>query len=196
MYAYCANNPIVYVDPNGLRCVGFGFQLDLQTGDISNGVEVVIYTDPQVCNGENYLIVIYTYSGYDLSVGDLAKVYDIAEALVTTAVFETHNADVEAWYSAVTFVLNGAGISGGAFVIDGNDDFVSPESYSGGFETWSFSVPVKNATVTGFHAFSSTCDAYGVKIGVGFDGLKPKKKPPFGFSYSRSFYSDPHILEF
>ena len=100
-----------------------------------------------------------------------------------------------AWYSAVTYLLNGVGMSGGAFLIDGNDNFVSPESYSGGFEAWSASIPIKGFNVTGFHAYSETCDAYGVKIGAHFDGIQEKAKNPFGIAYSRSFYSAPIILE-
>ena len=178
-----------------MRIVGFGIQFEVQVGDISYGVELVIYTDPQVCGGEDYVVAIYNYSGYDISIGELQKWGNIAESLVSTAVFETHNDNVEGWYSAVTFVLNGVGASGGAFIIDGNDDFVSPESYSAGFETWAFSVDYKGASISGFHSFSNTCDAYGVKIGAHLDGIRDKRKYPFGITYSRSYYSDPFILE-
>ena len=195
MFAYCGNNPVNFCDPLGLRFVGFGFQFEVQVGDISYGGEVVIYTDPLVCGGNDYLVASYTYSGYDLSVGELAHMEEIIEALLTTAVFETGNPDVEAWYSAVTVVLNGAGISGGAFVIDGNDSFTSPESYSGGFEAWSVTIPYKGAKGTAFHAYSSTCNAYGLKVGVAFDGIRTKPSNPFAVAYSRSNYSDPYIWE-
>ena len=169
--------------------------MDVRTGDISHGYEIVIYTVDQVCGGKDYLVSVYSYSGYDVSIGDLQKASDIVETLITTMVFETNSDDVEAWYSAVTFIYNGVGISRGAFLLYGNDNFHSPESYSGGFETWSASFPVKGTTVTGFHAFSSTCDAYGVKIGVGSEGLWSKVSNPFGIACSRSNYSNPHFLE-
>ena len=195
MFAYCNNNPVNFCDPSGLRFVGFGVQFEVQVGDISYGGEVVIYTDPLVCGGKDYVVASYTYSGYDISIGELSQIQDIVEALLTTAVFETGDPDVEAWYSAVTVILNGAGVSGGAFIIDGNDDFISPESYSGGFEAWSVTIPIKGAKGAGFRASSSTCDAYGFKVGASFDGLRTKSKHPFAVAYSRSDYSDPYIWE-
>lgn len=196
MFTYCVNNPIVYIDPNGFRFIGYGFQIDFQIGDVSYGYEVVIYTDDEICRGEDYLVTTYSYSGYDVSVGDLQKIYDIAEVLITTAVFESRNDNAQAFYSAVTTVLNGAGLSGGAFLLYGNENFKTPLDYSGGFETWSGSVKIKGATVTGFHSFTEKCDAYGVKIGMHLDGLRKKGNNPFGIAYSRSDYSAPCILEF
>ena len=196
MFSYCNNSPCNHNDPTGLRLVGYGFQADFRTGDISRGAEVIIYTDPQVCGGEDRLVTIYTYSGYDLSVGNMETVNNVVEALVTTAVFETNNSDVYAWYSAVTTVLNGAGVSGGAFVIDGNKQFKSPEDYSGSFETQSLTGEIKGVSVTGFYSYSPTCKAYGMKAGVGFDGIAPSSKRPFDITYSRSFYSKPYYLEF
>ena len=194
MYAYCGNNPVVFFDPTGFRFVGFGVQLEIQVGDISYGVEIVFYTDSLVCDGKDLCVALYTYSGYDISLDQLDQVNYIIETLVTTLAFTTDNTDVQAWYSAVTFILNGAGASGGAFYIDGNDYFDSPEDYSGHFATQSVSVPYKGTTITGFHAESPTCDAYGVKIGVSFSGLRERKKKLFTIAYSHSDYSKPKIL--
>ena len=187
---------MVYLDPSGYEFVGFGFQLDILVGDISYGYEVVIYTDDEVCNGEDFVVAVYDYSGYDVSIGDLQQITDIVETLVTTFVYDTHNADLEAFYSAVTFIFNGAGISGGAYLLFGNDDFDDPSDYSGGFETWSATLKIRGVSVTGFHSYSETCDAYGFKIGSHFSGLKESLSLPFGVSYSRSYYSSPCILEF
>lgn len=196
MFAYCINNPVVYIDPNGYEFIGFGFQFEIQIGDISYGFEVVIYTDAEVCDGEDFVVAVYNYSGYDVSIGDMQQVSNIIETLVTTFVYDTHNEDLEAFYSAATFVFNGAGVSGGAYLLFGNENFDDPSDYSGGFETWSASAKIKGVTVTGFHSFSETCDAYGFKIGAHFDGLRVSNSAPFGFAYSRSYYSQPCILEF
>ncbi len=173
--------------------MGFGFQFEIQVGDISYGFEVIIYTDPKVCGDKDFLVVSYCYTGYDVSIGELQQVTDLVETLITTFAFETDCINVETFYSAVTFIYNGAGISGGAFLLYGDDDFSTPNDYSGGFETWSFSGKVKDATVTFFHSFSDKCDAYGFKVGAHFDGLRSRTSHRFGIAYSRSDYSDPYV---
>ena len=193
MFAYCNNNPVKYIDPDGHRFLGFGFQFEIQVGDISYGFEIIIYTDPTVCGDKSFLVVSYCYSGYDISIGDLQQTQDLVETLITTFAFETDCINIEMFYSAVTVIYNGAGVSGGAFLLFGDDDFVSPSDYSGGFETWSFSAKIKAVTATFFHSFSDTCDAYGFKIGAHFDGLQSRTLNPFGITYSRSDYSDPCV---
>ena len=69
MFAYCINNPVLYIDHNGnkskvdkdsYRFVGIGFQFELNIGSYEIGVEIIVYYDEEVCRGKNrWLQCIY-----------------------------------------------------------------------------------------------------------------------------------------
>ena len=43
MFAYCGNSPVVNKDPEGNRIVGVGIQINFGAGEVSFGVEIVVY---------------------------------------------------------------------------------------------------------------------------------------------------------
>lgn len=46
MFAYCINNPVVYIDPCGYEgLIGIGLHFDVSTDHGTYGVEVVVYID-------------------------------------------------------------------------------------------------------------------------------------------------------
>ena len=194
VFAYCINSPTNFFDSQGTRCIGFGVQIEVPVGDITYGLEIIFYWDDTICGDNNLVVAVYNYSGYDISIGELQQVNDIVEALLTVVMSEQGNDDLTEWYSAVTYIFNGFGISGGAFLLFGDDDFETVYDYSGGFETWSASGNILGSTVTGFHSFSEHCDAYGAKIGKHFEGIRPSLWNPFAITYSRTDYSDPYVL--
>ena len=159
-------------------------------------MEFILYFDETVCGGEDYLLVMYTYSGYEVPIQELSSLTNKVEAVLLA--YLTENAEIcgDAFIGAVDSFLSGIGASGGAFWIDGNEDFVSPDNYQGSFETLSLSLEIGGVNVTGFHSYSDTCDVYGAKVGRKEPGILQPPKLPFGlgFSYSRTDYSAPIVL--
>ena len=71
MYTYCGNNPVHRIDASGTayeeqdeyRVVGGGVQLELDLGNATVGVEIIVYWDVKECGEESVVIAVYTYSG-------------------------------------------------------------------------------------------------------------------------------------
>ena len=188
------NNPTNCADTNGQKVVGVGVQVEIQLGDVSIGVEFIWYFDPSVCGENDGLLVNYVYSGYEIPVQELNSLTNKVEALLLAYTTEQTEFSGDVFIGLVDTFLSGIGASGGAFWIDAKSDFKSPSDYSGSFETISFSVNVKGASVTGFHSYSDKCDVYGAKVGKKLPGVIKPPKLPIGMSYSRSDYSEPRIL--
>ena len=198
MFAYCGNNPINNQDPEGNKVVGVGVQMEIQLGNESVGLEIIVYFEPTICEGNDYVAVMYTYSGYEVSVADVANVAGKVQALLMTGLSEANNTlsheeniCYDTLLGAITSYLDGIGASGSFFWIDATDGFNSPHDYSNGFETLSLSGTIGNVAVSGFHAYSEKCDVYGVRVGAKAGVFKPLPGLPIGFSYSRTYYSKP-----
>ena len=188
MFAYCNNSVITFYDSEGDRLVGVGFQFDIQGGEGSVGVEVVIYFDQTVCDGENFKVVFYQYSGVEISASRLTSYIDFIDAQLIAETFENGNFTQDAMLTILRGIMEGAGVSGAAFVIDGNHNFDDVEDYAGAFETLSIAISLDPATVTGFHSYSPTCTATGIKVGVSTPRIS-KWAWPIDLSYSRTEYT-------
>ena len=208
MYAYCGNNPVIYMDPNGDRIVGVGVQGELSVGDVSVGFEVVIYFDPEVCKDSDYKIVVYTYSGYELSTDQLNSIYAMIDAAAVAACIEESydtfgGNDFQSYMdtSLLGQALRSVLIKGGSataafFAIDGDASFDDPSDYSGKFESVSFSGTVNGKTCGLFLATADGCRSYGVKAGLSLPASRNLTLGPiaWGMSYSTTYYSDPYVL--
>lgn len=58
-------------------------------------------------------------------------------------------------------LMEGLGLSGSFFYIDGNDNFTKPEDYSGTFETISGSIYIKGHKAGVYYSYSDTCFTIG-----------------------------------
>ena len=192
MFAYCRNNPVCYIDPFGDRIVGVGFQIELQVGDVCVGMELVVYFDPEVCNGKDMALVFYTYSGASFNSSELISTVSLLAKESMLVVTELGTVEQDVLLLALMSLMVDFGLSGGVFMLDGNDDFTEYSDYSGTFDSFSGSVNVNGVDYTFFRSTCSTCTSYGFKVGV---ASNPKKKLiPFEFGYSRTCYSDPQVL--
>ena len=141
MFAYCGNNPVKHVDLQGNEFVGAGIQIDISTGYYEFGIEIIIYWDDKVCNGEDFVVAIYVYEGVTVDIDELFKnpnVINIIQQL-TLAVMSNKGIDFEQ-LSLVELqsLLFGTSASGSFVFIWGNGDkFTSPSDYEGGFTSWS-----------------------------------------------------------
>ena len=208
MFAYCGNNPVVCVDNYGERFVGFGFTVDVTSDRGTYGVEVVIYLDEEVINNSSenescdnedpFVLVVYTYSGVSISSDDLGNISNTA---IAAAVLFNNDVDLsklsetncdEILISLNAFISGQCEVSGGAFLIFGNDLFVSPSSYSGPFDCFSgtFRRPGSRVGYTGYFSSSDTCTVWGLKV----TGSTKIALLPFAVSYSKTYYSKPIIL--
>ena len=205
MYAYSQNNPIIFLDPAGGRIVGIGVQGEITIGGISVGIEIVVYFDPEVCKDSNFIIVAYTYSGYELSASQLDSIKGLIDIGAVAACMESsqningkenHQDYLES--SVLGQVLRGIFIDGGSatagvFAIDGNENFDDPADYSGKFESFSFSVSTNGRTGSAFYSYAKDCVAVGVKYGVALPARKSLLRRAFSIdaAYSVSYYSNP-----
>ena len=191
-------------DPDGERIVGVTFQFEVQIGGVSTGVKVVIYFDKKVCGEADYLVAMYTYAGSEITIDDLSDVMSIADvAALSESIslsYYCHEARFEKFFltTEMTQVFRSAFKEGGNIsiacaIIDGNDDFISIVSYEGLFETRTISGTFGNKTGSLFWSYSSTCNTYGVKYS--WNTPAPMFFPiSFGYSYSRTYYSNASVL--
>ena len=201
MFAYCGNSPVVFTDPYGYEgFVGFGFQVDVSTEHGTYGVEIVIYIDPDVVaattgdDSDQTAVALYTYSGVSVSQLELMFAPQIAE-MTSSFDFESLNMmTTDELLISLSAVMSGFQLSGSVFAIYGYDNFVSADSYSGAFDTFSASISKPVSTLSGgaYYSYSNTCWAVGVKVGV---STSPKSNfLPLEFQFSHTYYSDPVIL--
>ena len=177
MFAYCGNNPVYRIDVCGTeyeeegdyRVVGGGIQVELDMGNVTIGIEVIVYWDVQECSRDSIVIAVYSYSGGSINSCDeyagsiLAAVRDNL-GLITSGTEEgiaTLVSIVEKDYSA--------SVSG--VLLLGNDQFTSVESYEGLFMSMYGSV----SHVKGAVAVSSNCVAITI-------GGTSSKAPSWGIS--------------
>ena len=195
MFQYCLNNPIVYSDPFGTsahnaaqpwlctcascmgydRFVGIGAQLELDVGSYECGIEVIVYFDSTVCNGEQPIVSVYVYEGATVDLLDLYTNPNLINTIeVMTAALAT-NICSEAYGKAELIQLQSllfadANVSASVLGIYGYSNFISPEDYEGAFST--FSAAALRGKVT--YSYSPSCWVIGV-------GASTSKKFSFGF---------------
>ena len=176
MFAYCGNNPIVFIDPEGTeyRVVGADFQFDISFGCASAGLEIICYWDVEECSNGGVVIAGYIYNGASVPVNN-----PIVADIITTI---TDNLGSIREGSEDTLMMVGAmlskefSISVSGLLITGNEDFINTESYLGPFT----SVNVKLGKVSGAYAYSDSCIAYA----LGYNFVGQPAKVSWGISYT------------
>ena len=191
MFAYCNNNPIMYVDFHGnkpevateedrYRFVGIGFQGELDVGGYEVGFEIIVYYDELVCGVKEPMVAVYLYEGAFVDNEDimnsgkyLQTVEKLTLAIMTNAIDEQNAEALLISLQAVLF--KDVGVSGSVVGIFGNQYFNTTESYSGSFTTYS-------ATVNHVKVSVSTCSScFSIAVGASTDR--------FGASFGQSYYT-------
>lgn len=176
LFAYCGNNPISRIDPNGMeyRAVGAGIQLELNIGCYTVGLELILYWDSTVCGGGGWVVAVYSYDGLSVDMTD-----PLLGSIIATL---TDNADVlmngteEAVNSLIEAIEGKISASVSAVLIFGNEDFTSRDSYEGPFTSISGNI----SHIKGSFAYSS--NSFAVSIGA-------TTSKTAGFGISRTNYS-------
>jgi len=196
MFTYCLNNPVNYLDSAGSRAesatenedseenekyrfVGIGFQGELNVGAYEVGFEVIIYTDPLVCGGDEPIVAVYIYEGAFVSITDLTKSTQFIKTVGKLSLAVATNAIDEQNAEALLIALQQAlfkdiSVSGSVVAIFGNEEFKNTGSYEGAFDT--FSATVKHVKFT--YSYSPSCRV----VAVGASTSK------YGLSYGQSYY--------
>ena len=177
-----------------------GVQLDASTSHGTYGYEIVIYLDEKVVynttedKSADFAIVSYTYSGIAFNALEMAiapQVVEMASSLDLSALNKSANDEILITLSGM---LTSYQISGSPFIIYGYDNFTSAQSYSGAFDSASFSYSGTNPVLSGgiFQATSDTCRAIGLKFAA---SVHPRfNLLPLDIQYGRTYYSDPVLL--
>ena len=196
MFAYCLNNPIRYLDSTGrqaenatenenseeeneYRFVGIGFQGELNVGSYEVGFEIIVYTDPLVCGGNEPKVAVYFYEGMFVDIEDITKIDEVSKIIAKLMLAVTSNAIDEQNAEALLIALQQSifkdiGASGSVVAIFGNGIFISTASYEEGFE--SISATINHVKFT--YSKSPACRV----IGVGLSSSK------YDLSYGQSYY--------
>jgi len=119
-------------------------------------------------------VVAYSYSGYEISPGQLSGILEMVDAAAMIVLAESGDLEHDALLAMVRTLMYGAGASGGVFLIDGYDDFDDLKDYSGVFETWSLSASHNITNVSAFYSYADKCQAFGIKYGVSVGGMKKR----------------------
>ena len=84
MFAYCENCPVFSIDVYGddSRLVGLGAELELDMGIITTGIEVIVYWDKTVCNGDEPIVEVYVYAGVSVDLTELAKILSTKDSFL------------------------------------------------------------------------------------------------------------------
>ena len=163
MFAYCGNCPVVYTDPSGEAFVGAGVQLDISTGNYECGIEVIVYWDEDVCQGEGLVVAVYVYEGMSVNLDELYKNPDVINTIKQLTLALASNAGVD--YETLSLVelqavLFGLNVSGSLVFIWGYEGkFDSTDDYAGPFTSYSGNVKHVKATFS----YCDTC--WSVAIG-------------------------------
>ena len=158
MFAYCKNCPVFSIDVYGddSRLVGLGAELELDMGIITTGIEVIVYWDKTVCNGDEPIVEVYVYAGVSVDLTELAKNPEY-QRLVSQLGLALTQADPSCFGAEELQILwqsicTGSSASLSLVAVFGNEDFTSTKDYEGWFTTRS--VSFKNVKVG--YAYSNT----------------------------------------
>ena len=168
MFAYCKNCPVFSIDVYGddSRLVGLGAELELDMGIITTGIEVIVYWDKTVCNGDEPIVEVYVYAGVSIDLTELAKNPEY-QRLVSQLGLALTQADPSCFGAEELQILwqsirTGSSASLSLVAVFGNEDFTSTKDYEGWFTTRS--VSFKN-----------------VKVGYAYSQTVEKVQPMLGF---------------
>lgn len=180
VYAYCGNEPIEYVDPegnykkySGYKIVGFGIQVEVSIGIIGNvGFQFVWFTGP---NYKSWSMHVYLY-------GSMGAMNSYGK----NSIKNWYNKFLKKFLKKFTKaknILKGIGLSASisAFIIKANYKFSGPKDFAG----LSVGGSVTAWHVLGYFAsFSTKNKVKGNVYGIGYD------TSTFGYSatYNYSFY--------
>jgi RHS repeat-associated protein len=179
MFAYCANNPVVFLDDRGTsyRAVGAGLQFEISIGSSTVGIEVICYWDVDECSNGGVIIAAYAYCGFSFDMNDpllgsiMATITDNSDLLANG-----NEAGILALASLIgdTFSISVSGV-----LVTGTERFTSTESYEGSFT----SVDGSWGKLKASYAYSENCQAYSIGGKVTGASLFPS------WSVSKTYYT-------
>ena len=169
MFVYCCNNPVVNIDPSGKAFIGLGAQFDVSTGSYECGVEVIVYWDERVCEGEEPVAAIYVYEGMNVNLDEILIHPEYISVVKQLTLAMTANAGKD--YDSLELIglqtaIFGADASASVVAIWGYENFDSTSDYAGPFT--SYSGNYNHAKIT--WSYCDTC--WSIAVG-GTTALKP-----------------------
>ena len=156
MSAYCANSPVIHVDPDGTeyRLVGGGFQFEVDWGSAVIGVEVIVYWDVDECDDGGYQVAVYGYEGIALPADD-PLLASILTTITDNSDFLIEGSEVE--IIAVASLLSAEySIAVSGVAILGDETFNSTKAYEGSFS----SSGISGGKLRGSFALAKNCVAF------------------------------------
>jgi len=158
MFAYCGNNPVIFLDDQGTsyRVVGAGLQFEISVGSCTIGIEVICYWDVDECANGGVVIAAYAYCGFSFDMSDpllgsiMATITDNSDLLANG-----NEAGVLALAALIgdTFSISVSGV-----LVTGAESFRTTESYGGSFT----SVDGGWGKLKASYAYSENCKAYSI----------------------------------
>jgi hypothetical protein len=162
LFTYCQNTPINYIDPYGTAFmpIGAGFQFEIDAGNGTVGIEIIVYWDVEECSNGGLVIAVYTYGGLSVPCNDpylgsiLAVITDNSQIL--------SEGNEEAIIAIATLLSDTFDIAVSGVLITGNEDFINTESYNGSFT----SIGGNLGKLKGSVAYSENCIGYALGYNV------------------------------
>ena len=179
IFAYCGNNPVVFLDDHGTsyRAVGAGLQFEISVGSCTVGIEVICYWDIDECSNGGVVIAVYAYCGFSFDMNDpligsiMATITDNSDLLA--------NGNEMCVLTLASLIGDTFSISVSGVLITGTESFISTESYEGSFTSVDGSWGKLKASC----AYSENCRAYAIGGKAAGSSLFPS------WSISKTFYT-------
>lgn len=172
VFTYCFNNPLNYKDAGGENAqpIGAGVQFELDIGNMSVGIEVILYWDVDECENGAPVIAVYIYGGVSVDVNN-AYIASVLGMITDNASLLIGEDGSGAGVMALAALLGDSfSVSVSGVLIVGNDNFNSTKDYEKSFT----SVGVNWGKVRGSIAYSESCTTLSVGVNlVGGANLLP-----------------------
>ena len=181
MFAYCNNNPISFIDPDGNSCrlVGAGIQFEIDVGGATFGIEVIVYWDVAECMNGGFTVAVYAYGGVSMPINDPLLASIVATITDNAALLEGGNE--EGVLAVAAMIGNGFSINVSGVMVFGYDNFTSTESYTESFT----SIGGGTGRIKGSYAYSDSC--FAVSLGYDIAGI-PSVDLGFTPNVSKTYY--------